>query len=204
MGRFDLLRSLVRSAADRARAEIEGSPPVVAAKDMIDQLRLQRTTLPDERLTSAAAHADGIVVATVTCHDGRMLIAASSVDGNDLHFSLVPRNVSFAPRGAKEIAFRVEPDESVTQSRAIVSAIAGCIAQATWPFLIPPRTTDLSGAIVDRDGSDGVRVDLRTVPALRKSLAAGLSSMVMELLELEGMVVEPGRLALRLKLPRLA
>ncbi len=62
---------------------------------------------------------------------------------------------------------------------------------------------DASGASGDRDGADLVRVDLRTVPAVRRAQGKGPSAMILELLELRAIECEDGEIALVVKLPSL-
>jgi hypothetical protein len=109
--------------------------------------------------------------------------------------------VRFAPRGAKEISFDVEPPDAHDVS--IVSALAGCIAKATWPMIAPTGSIDVGGAIVERDKPGRLRVDLRSVPAVRRFASTQTAAMIFDVLELESLRVEPGALALKLKLPQL-
>ena len=200
--RFDIVRSLIRAAADRALVRVKGTRVAEATAQILERLTQQRWRLSDETLTSAAAHADGVDSAMVACHSGRMFVDASLTNGREVQFSLIPRSVRFAPRGAKEIAFDVEPPDSHDSS--IVGALAGCIAKATWPMIIPPDSQDLGGAIVERESSGSLRVDLRSVPAVRRFASTQAAAMIFDVLELESLKVEPGALAIKLKLPQLA
>jgi len=56
---------------------------------------------------------------------------------------------------------------------------------------------------VDREGDDLVRVDLRSVPAVREALGAGPMGLVLEAIELKRIDADDGELALQLKLPGL-
>ena len=121
--------------------------------------------------------------------------------GREVQFSLAPRSVRFAPRGAKEISFDVEPPDA--HDTSIVSALAGCIAKATWPMIAPPGSPDVGGAIVERESPGRVRVDLRSVPAVRRFASTQAATMIFDVLELESLRVEAGALSLKLKLPQL-
>jgi hypothetical protein len=197
---IDLLRSWIRAAADRTVHHLSAKPVVRAGRQAVQRL-LQRTSrITDEILTAAAAHAEGVESAMVSCRTGRIHVHASLSSGADVNFSLAPISVRFAPRGAKEVAFGVEPPGGSNSS--IVAALAGCIAQAAWPMAMPQRTNDLGGAIVERESPERIRVDLRTVPAIRRFAAArGAAAMILEMLEVESLQVEPGALSLKLKLP---
>jgi len=200
--RFDIVRSWVRLAADRAINRITGTKLASVTRQILERLTQQRWRLSDELLTSAAAHADGVDSAMVACRSGRMFVDASMTNGKEVQFSLTPRSVRFAPRGAKEISFDVEPPDA--HDTSIVGALAGCIAKATWPMISPADSFDFGGAIVERETPGRLRVDLRSIPAVRRFAATQTAAMIFDVLELESLRVEPGALALKLKLPQLA
>ena len=200
--RFDIVRSWVRTAADRAVHRITGTKVASVTKQLLERLTQQRWRLSDELLTSAAAHADGVESAMVACRSGRMFIDASMTNGREVQFSLAPRAVRFAPRGAKEISFDVEPPDA--HDTSIVGALAGCIAKATWPMIASTDSIDVGSAIVERETPSRLRVDLRSVPAVRRFASTQTAAMIFDVLELESLRVEPGALALKLKLPQLA
>jgi hypothetical protein len=200
--RFDIVRSLVRAAADRALDRVKGTRVAEATAQIFERLTQQRWRLSDETLTAAAAHAEGVDSAMVACHSGRMFVDASMTNGREVQFSLAPRSVRFAPRGAKEIAFDVEPPDA--HDTSIVGALAGCIAKATWPMIVPPDSLDVGGAIVEHESPGRLRVDLRSVPAVRRFSSTQAATMIFDVLELESLRVETGALAIKLKLPQLA
>lgn len=203
MSALDIVKSLIRTVADEARHRVEQSAPVSAARAVLDQLKEQRAILSEGALTAAAAHADGIRAATVTCRDGRIFVDATLRTGDDVHFSLAPGGVFFAPRGAKEIAFHVDPPEVVTSARAIVASLAACIARTIWPMLSRDGRDRFDGAIVDTDRGGTLRVDLRTVSAVRAAMSKGPQAMILDVLSLEAIRPESGQLVLKLKLPQL-
>ncbi len=198
--RLDVVRSWVRAAADHALQRMKDTRVASIGAQIMERLTQQRWRLSDEALTAAAAHAEGVESAMVRCHSGRLFVDASMRNGREVQFSLTPRGVRFAPRGAKEITFDVEPPDGHDSS--IVGALAACIARATWP-MIAPDAVDIGAAIVDREGPERVRVDLRTVPAVRDFVATQAGAMLFDFLELESVRVEPGALALKLKMPQL-
>ena len=199
--RFDIVRSWVRAAADRAVDRITGTKAAAVTKQLLERLTHQRWRLSDETLTAAAAHADGVDSAMVACRSGRMFVDASMTNGKEVQFTLAPRSVRFAPRGAKEISFDVEPPDA--HDTSIVGALAGCIARATWPMIAPADLAEVGSAIVERETPGRLRVDLRSVPAVQKFASTQTAAMIFDLLELESIRVEHGALALKLKLPQL-
>jgi hypothetical protein len=200
--RFDIVRSWVRAAADRAVDRINSTRIASVSKQLLERLTQQRWRLSDETLTAAAAHAEGVDSAMVACRSGRMFVDASMTNGREVQFCLTPRSVRFAPRGAKEISFDVEPPDA--HDLSIVGALAGCIAKATWPMIAQADSMDVGSAIVERETPGRLRVDLRSVPAVRRFASTQTAAMIFDLLELESVRVEPGALALKLKLPQLA
>lgn len=197
---IDLLRSWIRAAADRAAHQLSSTRVASLGREAVQRLVQRTSRITDEILTAAAAHAEGVEAAMVSCRTGRIHVHASLSSGADVSFSLAPLSVRFAPRGAKEVAFGVEPPGQSNSS--IVAALAGCIAQAAWPMAMPQQTRDFGGAIVERESPERVRVDLRTVPAIRRFASArGAAAMILEMLEVESLQVEPGALSLKLKLP---
>lgn len=203
MSAIDVVRSLLRTVADRALSRAQSAPPVVAARKLIASLKEQRAIIPEGALSAVAAHADGISAATVTCRDGRIFVDATLSAGRDVHFSLIPKGVFFAPRGAKEIVFQVEPPEEAGRARNIISTIAGCIAQTIWPMILRGQTSNAEQAIVESDREGTMRVDLRTLPSVRAMMARGAQAMILDVLALDSIIPEPGQLALKLKLPQL-
>lgn len=200
--RFDILRSWIRAAADQAVDRVAGTRLASATRRAVERLTHQLWRLSDDALTSAAAHAEGVDSAMVACRRGRIFVDASLSSGREVQFSLAPLGVRFAPRGAKEISFDVQPPGAFDHS--IVGAIAACIARATWPMILPQGTRAIGSAIVETESAERIRVDLRTVPAVRRFAAHGTAALIFDVLELESIRVEQGALALKLKLPHAA
>jgi hypothetical protein len=79
--------------------------------------------------------------------------------------------------------------------------VGALIAHTLWSPLLGRPSTVTYDAIAERDEGD-VRVDLRTVPAVRIAHQRGLGQMF-DVLELNGVHVVDGGLRLKLKLPPL-
>ena len=206
MARLDLLRSLLRAGADRARGRLGDVGPLATAQRVLAELRRQRLVLHERALTQVVAHIPGVRAATVTARHGAVLVDVTYCDGETVACRFFPESARFAPRGAKELVFRVEPPEALRapRTREVAGALAGAIAHTLWSVALPkPESEDLSGAIVDRDGDAHVRVDLRTVPAARRAQSKGPTAMILELLELRGVEADEGEVALLVKLPAL-
>ena len=110
MSRRDDFRSLVRRVGDQAQRTLT-TGPVAAARKLLSEVAARQARVPDEVLTRAIAHAEGVREASVACQGGRIRIDATFDDGTHIEVGLVPWDVRFAPRGAKEVVFRLEPRE---------------------------------------------------------------------------------------------
>lgn len=204
MARFDVLRSMLRASADRARESLGDVAPLAAARKAFAEIRRQRLTLSERALTGVLAHMPGVRAATVVARHGALSVDVSYHDGTAIACRFEPVAARFAPRGAKELIFRVDPAEAVrdARTREIAGAFAGAIAHTLWAFALD-RRPDVSGAIVDRDGEEQIRVDLRTVPAVREAQKKTTVAMMLEMMELQGVEIGDGELWLRIKLPTL-
>lgn len=202
---FDLLRSLVRSGAVRAGERVRRLAPADAVRRTVRELGQQRVELSTESLTSAVAHAPDVEAASVASRDGKLWLDVGYEDGATLHLALVPEGASFAPRGAKELRFRIEPAEHARSQRVgdLVSQIAGAVARGLWPLVASRGTHALGGAPVDREASGHVRVDLRSVPAVRALEQKGPFALMLEAIDVRRMTATEAGLVLELRLPGL-
>jgi hypothetical protein len=201
--RLDLLKSLVRSAADRAGDTLRDLGPVATVRRALRDATQKRAAITTAHLGRAVAHAPGVRAATVAIRDGVVRIEAS-YDSGPLSFGLEPTGARFAPRGAKEIRFRVDPPEAAKDGRAsdVAGAIAGRVAHALWGMFLRTSADDVGSAIIDRDG-DVFRADLRTVPAVRALLSRPALTAIMDVLELADLDANEAGLRLTLRPPAL-
>lgn len=177
--------------------------PLGSLSESLRDLRRGDIALRTDVLTRSIAHAPEVDAASAACEGGVIRIHASYRDREPLEIALTPRDTSFAPRGAKEIRFAVSPAHLAVDPRAadIVGAIAAAIAHALWGALLRATDDAVAPGIAESEG-DCLRVDLRSVPSVRAFMNRGSAAMALELLELGGLRVEPGRLVLELRLLR--
>ena len=204
MSRLDVFKSWVRAGLDDARERLDGVGPFGMVDRIKRELDNQGGVVPERAITLAVAHIPGTRVASVTARRGHVHVHAT-YEGVDeaLEFHLEPFGCRFAPRGAKEIVFRVTPVEAAThpKARVVVGAVAASVAHGLWGIVLGRPEGDISGAIVDRDGPDSFRVDLRTVPTVRAAVKRQAAALVVDVLELRRIDPMDGELRLRLKLP---
>jgi hypothetical protein len=201
--RSDYLKSLVKRAADRASARVGRIGPVAAIRRFARDAARRRTVIDDRMLSSAVARIKGVDGASVATRQGVIRIDATFDGGDHVALGLVPAGATFAPRGAKELRFRVVPPEAATKRHAsdVAAAIAGEVARVLWALFLRDEE-DLGGAIVDRD-QDLFRIDLRTIPAVRSQGRSGPLGMMMDALEPGTIDAVDGALEVQLKLPTL-
>jgi hypothetical protein len=201
--RTDILKSLFRHAADRASTRVLALGPIARLRDMVRSLGDQHATLDETAIAGALAQSPDIAAVSVTVRDGAVRIEATFDDGRELSFSLHPLGARFAPRGAKELRFRVEPVELATQARVrdAVGALGGLIAHRIWGMFLRSDGERPGSAFVDNDGGGHFSVDLRTVPAVRKLEGAGTLQLVLDVFELRDVTAEDGELRFDIKLP---
>jgi hypothetical protein len=190
----------VRSAAKAGSERLGSLAPVQGARRALEELKQRRATLSEGMIGAAVAHAPGVRAATVSLEAGQIRVDATFDDGESRVFAVVPEKVRFAPRGAKELLFSLEPPESVNDARVrdVVGSVAAAIARALWGPVLGPREGD-EQALVEREGAR-LRADLRTVPAVRSALEGPLG-MALDVLSIESFVIEDRALRFKIALP---
>lgn len=203
----DIVRSLVRRAADTAIEAANRTGNFERVRKTIENVKLRRFPIRASVLTSAVAHLPGVESASVGVSDGAIHVDVAFTRGAFLQARLVPTSVAFAPRGAKEVGFRIEPAEAArTQGVTdVIGAIGGAIALTLWPSAaaVMGGERNVGGAIVDREGRDGFIVDLRTTPAARALEKLGQAAVIVELIELSQLSIDDGSLMVHVRLPHL-
>jgi hypothetical protein len=204
MSKIDELRSLMRGAARRASDGLGKLNALAEARRVLRELAKQRLLVPEGALGAAVARATGATDASVRARDGALWVDVHFDDGEHLEACFEPGTPTFAPRGPKELVWNVSPSESWRSRHLldVASALSTGVAHALWAVVLPRELSDLGPAIVDRDGADRIRVDLRTVPAVRE-LSGQAGAAIIEVLELSSIECEDGELRLQLKLPGL-
>jgi uncharacterized protein YoaH (UPF0181 family) len=207
MSRLDVVKSLLRSAArstsqqlGRIGGNIAGG---IAIRDRLAALLGHRLLITDRQLTAAVARIPEVSAATVSSGEGILRVDATFRDGSDLLLTLTPLRSAFAPRGAKELSMRADPDGASYNPRAgdIAAAIATEVAHALWgPFL--RKQSSARRAIAERHGNLLV-VDMRTVPAVRAALAQPLLAAGLDAIGLESVNATPQGLRVVASLPGL-
>ncbi len=195
-----MLKSLLRSALGNAGSRIQSTQTWATIRRIVDDVAEQRIVIHDRELTSAAAHAPDVEGAWVRAQDGSLQIDIDVDQGAHLSWSLVPCDIKFAPRGPKEVVWRVIPADLARDRHvvAVAAAVGNAIARALWAWAAPSDAQSAQ-AIVEREGTDLLRVDLRTTPVIRN--AEGRVRMAAEIIDVAAIDARNGSLLLKLKLP---
>lgn len=198
MSRIDVVKSLLRSAARSANTGLAklGSGSL---RERLSSFAFRRLLLSDSRLTAAVARVPEIAAATVSSSSGQLRIDASYHDGGSLLVTLTPIGSAFAPRGAKELSMRAEPESAALNPRSadIFAAIATEVAHALWgPFLRAQAAVGGARRTLAQRHGNVLVVDLRSVPAVRAALGQPLTASAIEALGLKAMEVAAGGLKL--------
>ncbi len=199
--RSDYMKSLVRGFAESASKRL--GTPLAGLRKLLQAAMAQASSISDHQIVTALTRVQGVSEASAVCREDRIWVEATSSEGLVVRFSMEPTGARFAPRGAKELIFHVEPEEVATKAfaRDLVAAVAALVAHTLWgPFLGRSSAPEYD-AIAEREGKE-VRVDLRSVPAVRSAQKRGLGQLF-DALELGRIEVREGSLKLHLKLPPL-
>jgi hypothetical protein len=204
MSKLDVVSSLLRSSARSAAARMSTTQLGTALRRAMHDMAPGRIVIRDDQLTRAVAQVNGVAAATVSSAHGRMRFHLSFDDASQLLMALVPCGMAFAPAGAKELFFTVEPAEAARdhRSRDVVSAVAGEIARALWRPVLTRAPRSEHGAFVTSD-SERVIVDLRTVPEVRWALAQRLPKLMIEALRPRALLASDGGVTVQLAFDRL-
>jgi hypothetical protein len=202
VGRFDVLRSLVREAATKSSARLGTGDLGLRLQRLVSHALAGRLVVSDAELTAAVARVPGVAAATVTSAAGALHVDVALDDGRALGVVLIPHAVKFAPSGAKELAFRVDPPDIADDGRArdVFAALAGTIARALWKPVLRADAGTAPSAFATRDENTLI-LDLRTVPTVRDALRTRMGAIVIDTVSLRSLEAHPGGLTLRLTLP---
>lgn len=197
---------MLRVVAERAGDRVAEAKPVQAVRAAMKEIRDRRARVPEAFLRRAALRARNVEAATVNAREGGVDLLIE-LDGSAVRATLVPESARFAARGAKEIAFRVEPADAAHSPavREVAGLFASLVARALWgPVLgAPPGGID-EPAIVDREG-DRLVVDLRNCPAVRAAKQrSAAAELMMDAVSVDRFEADVQGLSLRFAMPPIA
>jgi hypothetical protein len=199
MSSIAVVTSLLRSVLRSAGSLLGRSSVAESLRNALADLSLGRSAIADEQLTRAVTRVAHVAAATVICGQQRLRVDLSFDDGGALLMALRPKAIAFAPGGAKELIFSVEPGQAASDPRArdVVSAIAAEVARGLWRPALAGAPSSEHCAIVSADG-DQLVVDLRSVPEVRWALGQGMRAAIIEAIRPRALEAKPGHLLLPL------
>src|ERR1700754_3023456 len=106
--RSDLMRSLLRGFAEGASRRL--GVPLRSLQRLMREAMAQASSVSEAQISKALARVPDVREASAVCRDERIWIDATLSDGERVQVSVLPLSARFAPRGAKEVIFRLEPE----------------------------------------------------------------------------------------------
>jgi hypothetical protein len=166
----DRLRSLLRGAAREVSRRAASFAPLAEARRVFGELRQGRIPVPAEALRAQLLRVPDLDSLWIDVTPEGVRVDASFTRGEPVRVTFVPVAARFAPRGAKELVFRVEPPEHAGGARVadLCAALAAAVARAIWAPILPPDDGSAADAIVERDADAELRIDLRSLTPLRR------------------------------------
>jgi len=197
----DRLRSLLRGAAREVTRRATSFAPLVEARRVFGELRQGRIPVPAESLRAQLLRVPDLDSLWIDVTPAGVRVDASFTRGEPVRVTFVPVAARFAPRGAKELVFRVEPPEHAGSARVadLCAALAAAVARAIWAPILPPDDGSAADAIVERDADAELRVDLRSLTPLRR--LRGPQQAVLDGMPIVGVGATQGALYLQIPVP---
>ncbi len=199
--RLDVIKSLMREAAVSVRDSVRDSGLNQTLRRVLEDISRRSAQVSHARLTVAVGRAPGVSAASVRVVPGAIQLDVTFSNGDSMMVSLLPLGAAFAPHGAKELSFQVEPASLASDTRVgdLVAAIASEVAHALWGQFTRGMHIPHGHALATRD-RDSYSVDLRGVPLVRAAMSNRLTQTALELLHVTDMEAEQDQLTLTLAL----
>ncbi|MCB9666622.1 MAG: hypothetical protein H6715_00650 [Myxococcales bacterium] len=193
-----VLRSIYRQGAHTAERRWKHFLTWGKPSEWAKRLKYHRVALDDTELTRRMAKLLPVAALTVGIEEDGLHVHLSMPDKKHLNVLLMPGRVKFAPGGAKEVEVSVEPAALATHPVVgkVVSALACVVAQSIWRAVLPAHSGETLPPVDHH--ANGVRVDLRSVPAVRKAAQKQWARTIMDLVAVKSIQLERGRLWLTL------
>jgi len=197
----DRLRSLLRGAAREVTRRAASFAPLAEARRVFGELRQGRIPVPAESLRTQLLRVPDLDSLWIDVTPAGVRVDASFTRGEPVRVTFVPVAARFAPRGANELVFRVEPPEHAGSARVadLCAALAAAVARAIWAPILPPDDGSAADAIVERDADAELRVDLRSLTPLRR--LRGPQQAVLDGMPIVGVGATQGALYLQIPVP---
>lgn len=202
MGRIDVMKSLLRSAAQATSESLKTSPLMDRVKQGMAELSPLQSVVKDRQLSQAVGRLPAVQATTVRIQPHGILVQYETERSSNQAVSLMPTAVHFAPRGAKEISFTVYPEQALAESCTvdICAAIATELGRVLWRPILLGEAQGSHQAFVHRSGNE-LTADLKTIPEVRSACGNPLKANVIDALQLADVVLGEGQLTLQLAMP---
>lgn len=196
--RGDRFRSLIARTARVAQDGVASLPGVGRLRALAGDLRRGVLRVPAAALRAEMLRIEGLDSLSLAVREDGVRVEATFANGRALRVSLLPKAALFSPRGPKELVLAVSPDDA---RGAEIAELAAAIASGIVRTVAAPTTAGRPGpapptAIVERDGDGSLRIDLRSVGALRDVGPAARA--ILDALPVRGVSCEDDALLLEL------
>lgn len=188
----DFWRSVVRQCADTIHAQGRRLAGALAPQTLWTRIKEPRRSLEEGVLATLLARGCPSQSFFVRCMHGSIAIDSSSTGA----YRLLPHRPRFAPQGAKEIRFAVQPSSvaDVAEVRQVVSAIGAAIAHTLWWLDTSADTSPSAESLVVGSERGVLSADLARLSAVRRARSRPGLSLIIDSLGVRSIVVEEGRL----------
>lgn len=208
MGRMDIMKSLLRSAAHATSEAMTDSGLKEKLQRGLQDLSPVQARVSDRQLAQAIGRSTPIAAATVRVTQRGISLELETTDGAHHSATIMPISVSFAPRGAKEITFTGMPESAMANGHVMdaCASIAAEIARSLWRPILRGQASAPEGhthqaAFLHRSGAELI-ADLKTVPEVRRACGNPVTANLIDALSLTDIALTNGDLQLRIGLPR--
>lgn len=192
----DVVRSVIRQGAQGVEQKWGTLRQGFSISGWLRRMRRHEVRIADDELTRRMAKLVPASALTIAVSESGVHAHASLQDGEVLDVLLTSMMARFATGGAKELELMVYPSQLSTHpvTRSLATAFAAVVAHSLWRVVLGPAE---SVELITVDDDDGrLRVDLRSLPAVRAALHRQWARTIIDMVNLKRIQPEPGRLRL--------
>lgn len=192
----DLLRSVIRQGSQALEERWGAARERYGRSAWLRHLQQYELRITDDELTRRIARLVPVAALTISVTESGVRAQASLQGGEMVDILLTSIVARFAAGGAKELEFTVYPSglSSHEVTRSVATAFAAVVAHSLWRVVLG---TAESAELMTVDDDDGrLRVDLRSLPAVRAALHRQWARTIIDMVNLSRIRPEPGGLRL--------
>lgn len=191
-----MVRSVIRQGSQGLEKRWGTLRESFSRSGWLRRMQQHELRIVDAELTRRMARLVPVSALTIAVSESGVHAHASLQDGEVLDVLLTSMVVRFATGGAKELELMVYPSQLSTHpvTRSLAMAFAAVVAHSLWRVVLGPAESAELMTVDDDDGR--LRVDLRSLPAVRAALHRQWARTIIDMVNLKRIQPEPGRLRL--------